>query len=136
MMNRLTNYRSEQSSVHNHQSMDKWKVPTTKVKILPATAIGLLKRFRKFYKVFSRENTSIQRNELVSILDEMYRQNVIDLIEYRQINNKLTKSMGSGFEESLVDAENQSIGENSKICTQISLHKGGLYLAYVSLLMK
>ena len=56
MMNRLTNYRSEQkevslneysgeSSVHKHQFMDNWKVPTTKVKLLPATPLGLVKRF-------------------------------------------------------------------------------------------
>ena len=42
----------------------------------------------------------------------MYRQNVIGPIEYTQINNKLAQSLGSGFEESLADAENQSIGEN------------------------
>ena len=94
--------------------MDKWKVPTTKVKLLPATPLGLVKRFRK--NAFSRENILIQRNELVSILDEMYRQqNVIGPIEYRQINNKLAQSIGSGFEESLVDAENQSNGENMVI---------------------
>ena len=58
----------------------------------------------------------IQRNELVSILDEMYRQNVIGPIEYRQINNMLVaQSIGFGFEESLVDAENQSNGENMVI---------------------
>ena len=45
----------------------------------------------------------------------MYRQNVIGPIEYRQINNKLAQSIGSGFEESLLDAENQSIGENMLI---------------------
>ena len=58
MMNRLANYRSErsESSVHNHQSMDKWKVPTTKVKLVPATPLGVVKRFRKIYKVFSHEN--------------------------------------------------------------------------------
>ena len=84
-----------ESSVHNHQSIDKWKVPTT--------------------KVFSDENTPIQRNELVTILDEDYRENVIGPIEYRQINNKLTQSIGSGFEESLEDAKNQSIGENKVI---------------------
>ena len=39
----------------------------------------------------------------------MYRQNVIGPVEYRQINNKLTQSIVSGFEESLVDAENQNI---------------------------
>ena len=88
-----------ESSVHNHQSMDKWKVPTTKVKLLPATPRGLIKRFLKIYKVFSHENTPIQRNELVSILDEMYRQNVIGPIEYRQIYNKLGQSIGSGFED-------------------------------------
>ena len=33
-------------SVHNHQSMDKWIVPTTKVKLLPATPLGLVKRLR------------------------------------------------------------------------------------------
>ena len=49
------------------------------------------------YKVFSHENTPIQRNELVSILDEMYRQNVTGPIEYKQINNKLAQSIGSGF---------------------------------------
>ena len=101
-----------QSSVHNHQSMDKWKVPTIKVKLLPAIPLGLIKRFKKIYKVFSHE---IQRNELVSILDEMYRQNVIGPIECRQINNKLAKSIGSGFDESLVDAENQSISEKMVI---------------------
>ena len=84
--------------------MAKWKVPTTKVKLLPATPLVLV-------KVFSHENTPIHRNELVSILDEMYRQNVIGPIEYRQINNKLAHSIGSEFEESLMDAENQSIGE-------------------------
>ena len=91
------------------------KVPTTKVKLLSATPLGLIKRFRKLYKVFSNENTPIQRNEPVSILDEMSRQNVIGPIEYRQINNKLAQSIVSGFEESLVDAENQSIGENMVI---------------------
>ena len=95
--------------------MDKWKVPTTKVKLLPATPLRLVKRFRKIYKVFSHENTPIQRNELVSNLDEMYRQNVIGPIEYGQINNKLAQSIGSEFEESLVDTENQSIGENMVI---------------------
>ena len=45
----------------------------------------------------------------------MYRQNVIGPIEYRQINNKLGQSIGSGFEESLVDAENQNIGEKMVI---------------------
>ena len=38
-----------ESSVHNHQSMDKWKVPTSKVKLLPATPFGLVKRFRKIF---------------------------------------------------------------------------------------
>ena len=104
-----------ESSVHNRQFMDNWKVPTTKVKLLPATPLGLVKRFRKIYKVFSHENTPIRRNELVSILYEMYRQNVIGPIEYRQINNKLAQSIGSGFGESLVDAENQNIGENMVI---------------------
>ena len=45
----------------------------------------------------------------------MYRQNVIGPIEYKQINNNLAQSIGSGFEESLVDAENQSNGENMVI---------------------
>ena len=45
------------SSVHNHQSMDKWKVPTTKLKLLPATPLGLV-------KVFSQENTPIQKMSL------------------------------------------------------------------------
>ena len=40
---------------------------------------------------------------------------MIGPIEYRQINNKLGQSIGSGFEESLVDAENQSIGEKMVI---------------------
>ena len=41
-----------ESSVHNHQSMDKLKVPTTKVKLLPATPLGLIKHFQKFTKYF------------------------------------------------------------------------------------
>ena len=40
---------------------------------------------------------------------------MIGPIEYRQINNKLAQSIGPVFEESLVDAENQSIGENMVI---------------------
>ena len=40
---------------------------------------------------------------------------MIGPIEYRQINNKLAQSIFSGFEESLVDAENQIIGENMVI---------------------
>ena len=96
--------------------MDKWKVPSIKVKLLPTTPLGLIKRFRNIYKAFSHENMPIQRNELVSILNEMYRQNVIGTIEYRQINNKLVaQSIGSGFEESSVDAENQSNCENMVI---------------------
>ena len=42
----------------------------------------------------------------------MYRQNVICPIEYRKINNKLGQYIGSGFEVTLADAENQSNGEN------------------------
>ena len=39
--------------------------------------------------------------------------NMIGPIKYRQINNKLvTQSIGSGFEESSVDAENRSNSEN------------------------
>ena len=38
-----------ESSVHNHQSMAKGKVPATNVKLLPATPLGLVKRFRKRY---------------------------------------------------------------------------------------
>ena len=96
--------------------MDGRKVPTIKVKLLPTTPLGLIKRFRKIYKAFSHENMPIQRNELVSILDEMYRQNAIGPIEYRQINNMLgAQSIGSGFEESSVDAEIQSNGENMAI---------------------
>ena len=46
----------------------------------------------------------------------MYRQSVIGPIEYRQINIKLVvQSIGSGFEDSSVDAENQSNGENMVI---------------------
>ena len=41
----------DKSSVYNHHSMYKWKVPTTKVKLFPATPLGLVKRFRKIYKV-------------------------------------------------------------------------------------
>ena len=78
--------------VHNHQSMDK-KVPTTKVKLLPATPLGLVKRFRNIYKVCPHVYTPIQNNEFVSILDEMYGQNVIGPIEYRQINNSIGESM-------------------------------------------
>ena len=46
----------------------------------------------------------------------MYRQSVIGPIEFRQINIKLVvQSIGSGFEDSSVDAENQSNGENMVI---------------------
>ena len=45
----------------------------------------------------------------------MYRQNVIDPIEYRQINNKLGQFIGSGFKESFMNAENQNIGEKMVI---------------------
>ena len=83
--------------------------------LLHSTSLGSVKRFRKIYKVFPHENTPIQRNELVSILVKMYRQYVIGPIEYRQINNKLAQFIGSGFEESLEDRENQSIGENMVI---------------------
>ena len=39
----IIGYVSE-SSAHNHQSMEKWKFQTTKVKILPATAFGIFTR--------------------------------------------------------------------------------------------
>ena len=48
-----------ESSVHNHQSMDKWKVPTTKVKLLPATPLGLVKRFRK--SIFTRKHINSKK---------------------------------------------------------------------------
>ena len=96
-----------ENTVYNHQSMDKWKVPTTKVKLLPATSLGL-----SAFEKCSHENIPIQRNEFVSILDEINRQSVIGPIKYRQKNIKLAQSFGSGFEESLVDAENLSNGEN------------------------
>ena len=95
--------------------MDKWKVPTIKVKLLPTTPLGLIKRLKHLRGIFTRKH-AVQRNERVSILDEKYGQTVIGPIKYRQINNKLvTQSIGSGFQESSVDAKNQSNGENMGI---------------------
>ena len=40
---------ADESSENNHQSVDKWKVPTIKVKLLPTTPLGLIKCFRKIF---------------------------------------------------------------------------------------
>ena len=48
-----------ESSENIHQSVDKWKVPTRKVKLLPTTPLGLIKRVRKIYKAFLHENMSM-----------------------------------------------------------------------------
>ena len=88
---------ADESSENNY--VDKWKVPTIKVKLLPTTPLRLIKRFRKIYKIFSHENMLIERNELVSILDYMYQQNMSGSPIY-----------WFWFKESSVDTENQSNG--------------------------
>ena len=46
------------------QSVDKWKVPAIKVKLLPTTPLGLIKRFRKIYKAFALEKHQIKEMSL------------------------------------------------------------------------
>ena len=50
------------------------EVSRTKVKYLPATVDGLLKRFNKLYKECTQGRHE-HRNELVALLDELLRQN-------------------------------------------------------------
>ena len=72
--------------------------PPDKVEFLPTTKKGLCKRFHKLYAEFTRENKLENRNELVVLLDELLRRKVIDRGQYRQMNNLIAQSLGSGID--------------------------------------
>ena len=48
------------------------------MKFLPATVDGLARRFDQSFKEFTRQGKHEHRNELVFLLDELLRQDVID----------------------------------------------------------
>ena len=70
----------------------------TKVKLLPTTVDGLLKRFNRLYKEFTRGRHEHQ-NELVALLDELLRQNGISREEYTLQNNVITKSLDAAADD-------------------------------------
>ena len=61
--------------------------------MLPATVDGLGKQLRKLWKVFMREEKHEHRTEIVSILDELLRQDAITRDEYKQLNTMLAESL-------------------------------------------
>ena len=73
--------------------------PNIKVKYLPATVDGLLKRFNKLHKEFTQERHEHHRNELVALLDELLRQNGISREEYTRRNNVIAKSLDAAVDD-------------------------------------
>ena len=63
------------------------------IKFLPSTADGLEFRFRK---LFSERNDKQNHNELVFIIDQMLRRDLIDRYDYTIANDMIT---GSGIIE-------------------------------------
>ena len=78
------------------------EVSSTKVKYLPATVDGLLKRFNKLYKEFTQGRYE-HRNELVALLDELLRQYGISREEYTRRNNVIAKSLDAGADDDDAD---------------------------------
>ena len=74
--------------------------PNIKVKYLPATVGGLLKRFNKIYEMFTQGRHE-HRNELVALLDELLRQNGISREEYTRRNNVIAKSLDAAVDDSI-----------------------------------
>ena len=77
--------------------------PNIKVKYLPATVDGLLKRFNKLYKEFTQGRHEHNRNELVALLDELLRQNGTSREEYTWRNNVIAKSLDAAVDDDDAD---------------------------------
>ena len=77
--------------------------PNIKVKYLPATVDGLLKRFSKLYKEFTQGRHEHHRNELVALLDELLRHNGISREEYTRRNNVIAKSLDGAADDDDAD---------------------------------
>ena len=71
---------------------------------------GLRKRFHELYTEFAREGKHEHRNELVFLLDELLRQGGVNRSEYKQLNNVLAESLGTGKEE---EGEEEEVNEES-----------------------
>ena len=91
------------------------------VKFLPSTAGGLTKRFNKLICEFTRQDKVENRNELVFLLDEMLRHELIAPPEYEALNNILAESLGSGVgdvdndqETSVEEEEEMDEGQDIK----------------------
>ena len=85
------------------------------VKFLPATVEGLRKRFHELYTEFPLEGKHEHRNELVFLLDELLRKGGINREEYRQLNNTLAESLGSGIELAEEDKTEDDKGNLQKL---------------------
>ena len=102
----------EHSDIESDQSIDIADI-NPKVKFLPATVDGLVERFSELFKEFIREGKHEHRNELVFLLDELLRQEGIDLDQYNQLNTMLAESLDEEDddvkeeEEMAVDAEDE-----------------------------
>ncbi len=70
------------------------------IEFLPSTVNGLAARFNEHFPLFWNDKKYQYRNELVSILDDLLRQDGITHDTYRKINGLLSLSIGHGVEES------------------------------------
>ena len=87
------------------------EVSSTKVKYLPATVDGLLKRFNKLYIEFTQGRHE-HRNELVALLDELLLQNGISREEYTRRNNVIAKSLDAAADDDDADTMHADDDDN------------------------
>ena len=62
----------------------------TRLKILPSDPNALIDRFDLLFSSKKAGNTGV-RNEIISILDELKRQGVINMNEYKKLNSLIKK---------------------------------------------
>ena len=85
------------------------------MKLLPATAEWLRKRFHELYTEFTLQGKHEHRNELVFLLDELLRKGGIIRVEYTQLNNILAESLVSGIESAEEDKAEDDKGKLKKL---------------------
>ena len=106
------------SDTESEHSIDIQNIKPSKVKFLPTAVTGLRKRFKKLYNEFMRDKKHENRNELVSILDELLRQEAISHEVYNQVNNFLAESLGED-DEDLEEMVEGSENENENILSNL-----------------
>ena len=100
-------------SIDSEVSIDITDIKPPKINFLPATTIEEISaRFNKLFSEFIRQKKHEHCNELVFLLDELLRQEVIDRDVYTQLNGLLAESLGSG----IAAAEWCPKAGNDKIC--------------------